>query len=52
MVAKVINELGLTWTDAVVAECFTTIDSAITDYIQRIHNYFLAEGIPSPHFAF
>jgi len=47
MVAKVINRLGLTWTDAVVGQCFKAMDSAIADYVKRIHNYFLAEGIPS-----
>ena len=45
MVAKVINGLGLMWTDAVVGQCFNAIDSAIADYLSRIYNYFLAEGI-------
>lgn len=44
MVAKVINGLGLMWTDAVVGLCFNAIDGAIADYLSRIHNYFLAEG--------
>jgi hypothetical protein len=45
VVAKVINGLGLTWTDVVVGQCFNAVDSAIGDYVSRIHKYFLAEGM-------
>jgi len=44
LVAKVINGLGLTWTDEVVGQSFNAIESAIAGYVSRIRKYFLAEG--------
>jgi len=50
MVAKVLPNFGLPWTDTIVARCYGAIDVAIKNCISRIQTYFLMEGNGFPQF--
>jgi len=44
MVAKVLPNFGLPWTDTIVTRCYTAIDVAIKNCVSRMQTYFLMEG--------
>ena len=49
MVAELASRFGLPQNDVVVGRCYSAIDTAFKDCVQRMRDYFLAEGMIPSH---